>query len=326
MIVLRPLRLLVACVLCWWAGAASAQDFPNRPVRIIVTFTTGGAADLTARLLGDKLAELWKQQVVVENRVGAGGNIGAEAVYRAPPDGYTLLLLSNTHAINAVLYSKLPFDLLKDFAPIMLTTSSPIVVAVNPRVKASNIVEFTDMLKAQPGKVDYATCGVATAHHFAMELYKYATKTFAVHIPHRGCTPAVIDAVGGQVDVVIVTLPAALPYLKPGRLKPIALTTKERSPSAPDIPTMRESGLPALKDYVVENYYGLMAPAGTPKEIVAKIEADVKKVMALPDLQKRLLAAGLDPFIVSSGPMIELLKADIEKYKRAADIAGIKPE
>jgi tripartite-type tricarboxylate transporter receptor subunit TctC len=325
MIVLRPLRVLVACV-CWWAGFASAQDFPSKPVRIIVTFTSGGAADLTARLLGDKLAELWKQQVVVENRIGAGGNIGAEQVYRAAPDGYTLLLLSNTHAINAVLYSKLPFDLLKDFTPITLTTSSPIVLAVNPRVKASNISEFTDMLKAQPGKVDYATCGVATAHHFAMELYKYATKTFAVHIPHRGCTPAVIDAVGGQVDVVIATLPAALPYLKQGRLKPIALTTKERSPSAPDIPTMRESGLAALKDYGVENYYGLMAPAGTPKEIVAKIEADVKKVMALPDLQKRLLAAGLDPFVVASGPMLELLKADIEKYKRAVDIAGIKPE
>lgn len=322
----RLIGALVSLALYCCAFVASAQDFPSKPVKIIVTFTTGGAADLTARMIGDKLAELWKQQVIVENRIGAGGNIGAEMVFRSPADGYTLLLLSNTHAINVALYPKLPFDLVRDFAPILLTTSAPLVVAVNPVVKASDIVQFTDMLRAQPGKLDYTTCGIATAHHFAMELYKHATKTFAVHIPHRGCSPAVIDTVAGQVDIALVSLPAALPYFKQGRLKPIALTSKERSPSAPDIPTMRESGLPALKDYEVENYYGLMAPAGTPSAILAKIEADVKKVLATPEMQKRLAGAGLDVFVVSAQPMLALLKTDIEKYKRAIDIAGIKPE
>ncbi len=316
--------LVAACALA--AGTAFAQDYPAKPVRVIVTFTGGGAADLTARLIGDRLAELWKQQVIVENRIGAGGNIGVEAVQRAAPDGYTLLLLANTHAINVALYPKLPFDLMKDFVPIALTTSSPIVLAVNPRQKPANLAQFTDMLRAQPGKLDYATCGVATAHHFAMELYKHATKTFAVHIPHRGCAPAVVDTVAGQVDIVLATMPAVLPYVKQNRLRAIALTTRERSPAAPDIPTFRESGIPALKDFEVENYYGFMAPAGTPKEVVAKLQNDLRTVLNQPELKQRLAASGLDPFFVTGEQMSAQLTRDIEKYRRAIQIANVKPE
>jgi tripartite-type tricarboxylate transporter receptor subunit TctC len=313
-----------ACMLL--AGAVAAQDYPTKPVRVIVTFTSGGAADLTARLIGDRLGELWKQQVIVENRIGAGGNIGVEAVQRSAADGYTLLLLANTHAINVALYQKLPFDLMKDFAPIALTTSSPIVLAVHPRQKPANLVEFTEMLRAQPGKLDYATCGVATAHHFAMELYKHATRTFAVHIPHRGCAPAVVDAVAGQVDIVIATMPAVLPYVKQNRLRAIALTTRERSPAAPDIPTFRESGIAALKDFEVENYYGFMAPAGTPKEIVAKLQNDLRTVLNQPELRQRLAGSGLDPFFVPGEQMMAQLARDIEKYRRAIRIANVKPE
>jgi tripartite-type tricarboxylate transporter receptor subunit TctC len=315
---------LAACALA--AAPASGQDYPSKPVRVIVTFTSGGAADLTARLIGDKLGELWKQQVIVENRIGAGGNIGVEAVQRSAADGYTLLLLANTHAINVALYPKLPFDLMKDFVPIALTTSSPIVLAVNPRQKPVNLVQFTDMLRAQPGKLDYATCGVATAHHFAMELYKHATKTFAVHIPHRGCAPAVVDAVAGQVDIVIATMPAVLPYVKQNRLRAIALTTKERSPAAPDIPTFRESGIASLKDFEVENYYGFMAPAGTPKEIVAKLQNDLRTVLNQPELRQRLASSGLDPFFVPGDQMTAQLARDIEKFRRAIQIANVKPE
>jgi tripartite-type tricarboxylate transporter receptor subunit TctC len=316
--------LITACAL--FAGAAIGQDYPSKPVRVIVTFTGGGAADLTARLIGDKLGELWKQQVIVENRIGAGGNIGVEAVQRSAADGYTLLLLANTHAINVALYPKLPFDLMKDFVPIALTTSSPIVLAVHPRQKPTDLVQFTEMLRAQPGKLDYATCGVATAHHFAMELYKHATRTFAVHIPHRGCAPAVVDAVAGQVDIVIATMPAVLPYVKQNRLRAIALTTKDRSPAAPDIATFRESGIASLKDFEVENYYGFMAPAGTPKEIVAKLQNDLRTVLNQPELRQRLASSGLDPFFVPGDQMSAQLARDIEKYRRAIQIANVKPE
>ena len=308
------------------AGCAQAQTWPAKPVRVVVTFTTGGAADITARFIGEKLAQAWKQQVIVENRVGAGGNIGVEAVFKSPADGYTLLLASNTHAINMALYQNLPFDLTRSFVALGLTTSTPMVIAVNPRVREKTIAEFVSLLRAQPGKLSIATCGVATAHHFAMELFKYATGTQAVHIPERGCTPAVIEAVGGQVDIVIASLAAVLPQAKQGRLRPLGITAAARSPSAPEIPTIRESGVPELKDFAVENYYGFMAPAGVPRPVADKIERDIRTVIAAPEMKARLSAAGLDLFPGNSEQMIAVLRADIEKFKQAIDIAGIKPE
>ena len=295
-------------------------------MKVIVTFTVGGAADLTARLIGDRLGEAWKQQVVVENRIGAGGRIGAEAVYRAAPDGYTLLLFSNTHVINQALYPDQGFDLLKDFAHLGLTTSTPMVLAVHPRMPIKSVREFTELLRAQPGKIDYTTCGVATAHHFAMELYKHATHTYAVHIPHRGCSPAVADAVGGQIDFVVASLAAVLPFARQGKLRVIGLTSEKRSPTAPEYPTFRESGLPELKDFAVENYYGFMAPPATPKEVQAKIEADIRQVLAAPAFVARLNNAGLDLFQYPPQEMAALVRSDVEKFARAIAVAGIKPE
>ena len=317
-----------ACIaaLLFCAAHAAAQNFPAKPVKVIVTFTVGGAADLTARLIGDRLADMWKQQVVVENRIGAGGRIGVEAVHRSAPDGYTLLLFSNTHVINQALYKDQGFDLLKDFAPLGLTTSTPMVLAANPRVPIKSVKEFTELLRAQPGKIDYTTCGVATAHHFAMELYKHATNTYAVHIPHRGCSPAVADTVGGQIDLVVASLAAVLPFAKQGKLHIIGLTSEKRSPSAPEYPTFRESGLPELKDFAVENYYGFMAPAGTPKEVQAKIEADIRQVLAVRELVTRLNNAGLDLFLYSPSQMTALVRADVDKFAAAIKIANIKPE
>jgi tripartite-type tricarboxylate transporter receptor subunit TctC len=315
---------IAASLFC--AAHAAAQNFPAKPVKVIVTFTVGGAADLTARLIGDRLGELWKQQVVVENRIGAGGRIGVEAVHRSAPDGYTLLLFSNTHVINQALYKDQGFDLLKDFAPLGLTTSTPMVLAVNPRVPIKSVREFTELLRAQPGKVDYATCGVATAHHFAMELYKHATHTFAVHIPHRGCSPAVADAVGGQIDVVVASLAAVLPFARQGKLRVVGLTSEKRSPTAPEFPTFRESGLPELKDFAVENYYGFMAPAGTPKDVQAKIEGDIRQVLAVPEFVTRLSNAGVDLFQLTPPQMMALVRSDVAKFASAIAIAGIKPE
>ncbi len=308
------------------ATLATAQTWPAKPVKIIVTFTTGGAADLTARILGEKLSDTWKQQVVVENRGGGNGSVGVEAVQRSPADGYTYLLLANTHVINVALYPKLPFDLFQDFAPVLMTTAAPLMMAVNPRVKATSIAEITNDLRARPGKVDIATCGVATAHHFAMELYKHATGTFAVHIPHRGCSPAVVDTVSGVVDIVMVSLPAGLPFVKQGKLRAIGITSKERSPSAPDIPTFRESGMKELAQFEVENYYGLMAPAGTPPDILRKMEADVRSALGAADVKTRLSGAGLDPYVLGPAQMTAQLRADIEKFKEAIKVANIKPE
>ncbi len=325
---LRTARFVFAMAALLGAAVALAQGaaYPNKPVKIIVTFTTGGAADFTARVIGDQLSRIWNQQVVVENRIGAGGSIGVEQVFRSPPDGYTLLLASNTHAINQAMFPNLSFDLVKDFVPVMLTTSTPIVLAVNPRVKANDMKEFTALLRANPGKIDYSTCGVATAHHFAMELYKYATKTYAVHIPHRGCSPAVTDAVAGQVDVVIASLAAVLPFAKQGKLRILGLTTRDRSPSVPDIATFRESGLKELANYEVENYYGVLAPAGTPRDVLAKIEADIRKVLAMPEVKSRLTNGGLDLFVGSPVQFTALLTGDIAKFREAIKVAGIKPE
>ena len=305
---------------------AAAQGYPAKPVKIIVTFAPGGAGDISARLVGDKLAELWKQPVVIENRVGGGGRIGVEAVHRAEPDGYTLLLSSNSHITNQVLFKDLGYDLVKDFAMLGLVTSTPMVLAVTPKMPAKSVKEFTEMARANPGKIDYATCGVATIMHFAAELYKNATKTFVVHIPHRGCGPAASALAGGQIDVALTSMSPMLPFAKQGRVRMLGITTAQRSPAAPEVPTFRESGLPELKDFVVENYYGFQAPAGTPKEVQAKIEADLRRVMTAPDLLARMANAGLDVFQRSPDEMRALYRSDIEKFARAAAVASIKPE
>ncbi|HYY60605.1 MAG TPA: tripartite tricarboxylate transporter substrate binding protein [Burkholderiales bacterium] len=321
------MRLGFALLLAFLASVCSAQGvYPAKPVRLIVTFTPGGAADFTARLVADKWSEMWREQVIVENRIGAGGSIGAEAVYRAPADGYTLLLVASAHAFNAALYPKLPFDIVKDFVPLGLATSTPMALAVNPRMTVSNLQEFTALLQARPHEIQYATCGVATAHHFAMELYKFQTKTDAVHVPYRGCAPAVVDAVGGQIDVVMSSLTTVLPHAKAGKLRTLAITSANRSASAPDIPTFRESGVAALKDYAVEVYYGLMARTGTPPDIVARLEGDLRKVIALTDFAQRISAAGIDMFPKSAPEMAAIMNADVARFRDVIREAGIRPE
>ena len=309
------------------SGAALAQGaFPTKPVKVIVTFTAGGAADFTARLVGDKLTDIWKQQVVVENRIGAGGNIGVEAVFRSPADGYTLLLASSAQPINVALYPKLPFDLFRDFAPVALAASAPMAIAVHPRVKENTLKELVDLLRSGPGKTSYATCGVATAHHFAFEIFKFQTKTFALHIPYRGCAAAVVDTVAGQIDTVISSLNTLLPHQNTGKLKILAITSKNRSPSAPNLPTFRESGVPELKDYDSSIYYGFMVPAATPKEVIAKMERDIRTVVAMPEVVQRIASGGMEVSFATGADMGALMRTDAEKVKAIVEYAGIKPE
>lgn len=305
---------------------AHAQDYPTKPVRIIATFAQGGGADLTARILADRLTEVWKQQVVVENRLGGGGTIGAEVVLRAPADGYTLLLATNTHIISHVVYPKVSYDFMKDFAPIGLVASSPILLAVHPGFKANNLRELTDLLRAAPGKYSYGSCNVASPQHFAMEIYKHTLGLVAVHIPHRGCTPAAVDAVAGHLEIVATSIPSGLPFVRQGKLKPIAVMSHDRTPSAPDIPTARESGIKELANFELEVYYGFMAPPGTPAAILTKIEKDAHAVLRTADVAKKFAAAGLD--VLSAGPieMMKKINADHLKYAAAAKQANIKPE
>ncbi|MBC7778909.1 MAG: tripartite tricarboxylate transporter substrate binding protein [Proteobacteria bacterium] len=304
---------------------ASAQAWPTKPIRLVATFSPGGGADLTGRIVGARLSELWKQPVVVENRTGAGGSLGAELVSRATPDGYTLLVVGASHTVNAALLQNLSFDLTRDFKPVALAASAPIVVVVHPRVKASTLQEFTGLLRAQPDKLDYASCGMASAHHFTMETFKYDTKTAALHIPHS-CAGAVANVVGGQLDIAAVTLATALPFVQQGKLRAIALSSQNRSPLAPEIPTFRDSGVPELKNFAFENYYGFLAPSATPAAVVSKIEGDIRLVLQEPELQKRMAASGLDPFFRSAAETLKLLRTDIERNRRIASVANIKPE
>ena len=313
--------LLLAGLVC----SAFAQDYPSRPVKVIVTYPPGGGADVTARIVGQRLSELWKQPVLIENKPGGGGNVGADFVYHAQADGYTLLLVSASQVGNAALLEKTTFDLVSDFAPIGLVSSSPIVIAVNNRVKANTFKEFIALLKSEAGKMDYASCGIATTHHFAMELLKYQTGTKAQHIPYK-CASAVNDLLGNQLDVIAVTLPPALPFIQQGKMRALAVTSAKRSPNAPSIPTVSESGMAELKDYAVENYYGLVAHAGTSKALMKKLEADIKAVSLDPAIQNKLAGAGLDTFYKTPEQTLYLLSSDIDFYKKMSKIANIKQE
>lgn len=309
--------------------SARAQDFPSRTVRIVATFTAGGAADATARIFAEKLSLLWKQPVYVENRIGGGGSIGADAVFRAPADGYTLLLATNTHVINHVLLKHLAYDYTKDFAPLGLVTSTATMLAVTPAIKASNLKEMTEMLKASPGKYQYSACNMASPQHFSMEMYKHALNLEAQNIPYRGCTPAITDALGGQINIVMASVTAMSAFVKQGSLKPIAVMSSKRSPTLPDVPTARESGIPELKNFSLDNYYGFMAPRGTSPGLLKKIETDimaVAKTFSDPEMKARIEAAGLETFVMNSTDMMKMIRSDADKLAIAAKQANIQAE
>jgi len=314
------------------SGAVNVQaqdkpsDFPNRSVKLVVTFTPGGAADVTARIFAEKLAALWKTGVVVDNKAGAGGSIGAESVFRSPADGYTLLLATNTHIINQVLIPKLAFDFTKDFTPLGLVTSAPMLIAVNSQIKATNLQELTKLIKSEPGKYSYAACNMASPHFFAMAIYMNSLKLDAVNIPYKGCTPAVSDALGGHVGIVAASIPAVVSFIKQGSLHPIALLSSKPSPALPGVPTASESGIAELKNFSLDNYYGFMAPMGLPLAIQKKIEEDIRTVALMPDTHTKLETSGLETFLMNSVDMMKLIRSDEIKYTQAAKQSNIKAE
>jgi tripartite-type tricarboxylate transporter receptor subunit TctC len=317
---------LAAAALAAAPGLVAAQAYPSKPVRILVPFTTGGAADTLARVAGQRLSEMWGQQVIVENRGGAGGTLGMDAALKLPADGYTFVLISNSLAVSQVLYPKLTYDLVKDFVPVNLVASTPMVLAVHPKVPVGSLAEFNRYVKERPGQLSYGSCGVGTAPHLAMEMYKFQTQSFVVHIPYRGCSLAATDAIGGQLDVILATAPAVLPHARQGKLKMLAVTNPQRTPTAPDVPTMRESGVPGTKDLAVDNWYGFVAARGTPREAIERFDADVRKVLAQKDIADKLAASGVDVTLGSAQDLAKLIDGDMKQFAAVIKFAGIKPE
>jgi len=308
------------------AGVQAQSGYPNKPLHVLVPFTASGTADTLARVLGQKLTESWGQQVIVENRAGAGGTIGMDAAKRMPNDGYNFVLISNSQAVSQVLYAKLNHDMMKDFAPVNLIASSPMIVAVHPSVPAKSMAELIALAKRDPDKLSYGSCGVGTAHHLAMEMVKFQTQALIVHIPYRGCGPATVDAISGQAKIVVGSSPAVLPHARQGKLRALAVTNGRRTPSASEIPTIAESGVPGLADFDVDNWYGFMAPLGTPKDILARFDAEIRRIMSQPDVLQRLSGAGIDPRLGTGDELMRALDMDIKQFKKVIDFASIKPE
>jgi tripartite-type tricarboxylate transporter receptor subunit TctC len=319
--------LAVAALAVISLAPAHAQTWPSKPVRIIVPFPPGGTTDIVARSIGVELQRMWQQPVVIENRTGAGGNIGADAVAKSPGDGYTLLMGTvGTHAINQALYaqngSKMPFDPVKDFLPITLVAGVPNVMVINPKLPVNSVAEFIAYAKARPGQLNMASSGNGTSIHLTGELFKTVTGTYMVHFPYRGSAPAVTDLITGNMNVMFDNLPSALPHIKSGRLKALAVTSRTRSPALPDVPTIEEAA--GLKGFDASSWFGLFAPAGTPRTVVDKIQADVAKALAQPPVRERFVAQGADPGGNTPDQFAAFIRAETEKWTRVVKFSNAK--
>jgi tripartite-type tricarboxylate transporter receptor subunit TctC len=309
------LGLLVA------AAPVLAQNWPARTVRIIVPYAAGGNTDYTARTVAAKVSEMWGQQVVVDNRPGGGTNIGSELAATAAPDGYTLFMGGASNAINMTLYAKPPYNTARDFQPVVWCVQGAALLAAHPSFPAKTVKELIALAKSRPGQLNYGHAGLGSSNHMAGELLKYMTGINIVHVPYKGNTPSITDAISGNVEMVFSGVPALVPHIKSGRLRPIAISSLERFPAVPDIPTFNESG---VKGYEASNWFGLMAPSKVSKGIVNKVNADVNKALAMKDVRERFDRDGL----ITKGGTTEdfgrFIRAETEKYANVIKKAGIK--
>ena len=303
---------------------ASAQTYPARAVRMIVPFPPGGPNDILSRVVSQKMSESMGQQVVVDNRGGAGGIIGTEAAAKAAPDGYTLLL-SGTAAlsINPSLHARLPYDPVKDFTPISLLATAPSILIVHPTLPVKTVKEFIALAKRKPGQLNYASAGIGTPPHLAGELFKTMAGIDITHVPYKGGGPALTDLLAGQVELYFSGISSAIPLVKEGRVKAIAVTSAKRSSIMPEMPTIAESGLPG---YEVGNWYAILGPAGLPREIVSRVNAEIVKALKSPETHKRVLELGADPVGSSPEQLASHMKAEIAKWAKVIKAAGIKAE
>jgi tripartite-type tricarboxylate transporter receptor subunit TctC len=308
---------LAACA----CGYAQAQQYPNKPVRLIVGFAPGGGTDLVARIIGAKLTELWGQAFIVENRAGATGTIGADLAAKAAPDGYAIMMGHvNSHAIAPHLFKKLPYDAQRDFAMVAHVGYVPNVLVIHPSIPAKSAAELAAIAKAKPGALNYASSGVGSTQHLAGELFQLVTGTRITHVPYKGSGPAVVDLMAGHVSMNFDTMPPVLPHIRSGKLRALALTTPQRSPQLPQTPTMIEAG---LKGFEMTNWYGVMAPAKTPRDIVTRLNTEINKIMALPDAKAKLEEAGTQLNPMTPEQFSKFLETEIAKYAKLVKAAGV---
>jgi tripartite-type tricarboxylate transporter receptor subunit TctC len=316
----RLAALMVALISLLWSGSGSAQSFPDRPVHIVVPFPTGGSNDVVARFLGQKLSEICGQSVIIDNRAGAGGNVGAEFVARSAPDGYTLLLTPpGPLTVNASLYPHLAFDPVADFAPVALVASVQIVLTVNPQVKANTVAELVALAKAAPGTLNFGSSGYGSTNHLAGELFKNLAGINIVHVPYRGAAPAMNDLVGGQIPILFDNMPGVRPQALAGSLRALAVAGHARSPLFPELPTMAEAGVTGFE---ASSWFGLVAPARTPPAVVAILTDDVAKALADPDFARKLSDVGAESGSLSGSAFGAFLRAETEKWRKVVKDSG----
>src|SRR4051812_48707441 len=310
----RGACVAVIAAMGFTSGLAQAQGYPTHSIRLIVPFPPGGATDILARAVAQRWTETLGQAVVVDNRPGAGGNIGSDLVAKAAPDGYTLLMGTvGTHAVNPSLYSQMPYDHIKDFAPVILVAAVPNVMEVNPSVPAKTVAEFIAYAKANPGKINFASSGSGTSIHLAGELFKVMTGVQMTHVPYKGSAPALSDLMGGQVQVMFDNLPPSLPQIKAGKLRALAVTSAQRAPALPDVPTVAEAGLPG---YEASSWFGVLAPAGTPPAVIARLNGEVAKWLATPDAKERMLATGANAIGGSPEDFAAHIRSETAKWAK----------
>src|ERR1700722_2104009 len=308
--------------LFWSTGGASALDYPTRPVRFVVGYPAGGATDILARIIGQRLSERLGQQFVIENKPGAGNNIGTEAGVNAEPDGYTVLLVNPANFINASLYTNLKFNFIRDIAPVASFNRVPNVMTVNPGVPAKTVAEFIAYVKANPGKVNMASSGNGTSVHLSGELFMAMSGTKMQHVPYKGAAPAITDMLGNRVQLIFDNMPSILPQIRSGALRALAVTTATRSPELPDVPTVAET----VPGYEASALFGMGAPSRTPPEIIAKLNREINAVLAEPETRKRLVELGGEPLIGTPEAFGAIIAAETEKWKKVVEFAGAHVE
>jgi tripartite-type tricarboxylate transporter receptor subunit TctC len=320
----RRVARLAACVLALALPlGAHAQAWPSKPIKYIVPFPPAGATDITARVVADKLAPALGQPVVVENKPGAAGNVGTEFVAKSAPDGYTILQVTVAQSISASLYAKLGYDLQKDLIPVALVANVPNVMVVHPSVPAKSVKEFIDLAKASPGKINFASSGSGTSIHMSAEMFKMLAGVDIVHVPYKGSAAALNDLLGGQVSVMFDNLPPSMPHIKSGKLRALAVTTTQRYPGLPDVPTMQEAG---VAGYDAAAWFGILAPAGTPRDVVTKLNAEVNRIVMLPDVRERFDQQGAVPNPGTPEQFGAFIKSEIEKWSKVVKASGAKVE
>ena len=318
------MKQLIAMALVIAAAPAAAQEYPVKPIRMIVPFAPGGPNDVLGRIVALKVSEQIGQQVVIDNRSGAGGSTGTGLAASAPPDGYTLLFSGpSSLSINPSLYAKLPYDALRDFAPVSLAGTAPSLLAVHPSVPARTVKELVAIARASPGKLNYASGGVGGGPHLAGELFKSLARVDVVHVPYRGAGPALVALASGQVDMYVGGISAVLPMVRDKRIRPIAVTSAARTPLMPEMPTFVESGMPG---YEVVNWYAVLAPAATPKPVIAKLNAEIVKALAAPDVKKRFADLGTDATSSTPEQLGAYHREDLARWAKVIKAAKIQPE